>query len=370
LEKLSVSHLPELSDSLIPQSTKTTGCAFYPHKTAMSHFLSENNTICGIFKEDRQNGYAQLSVFTSPETTDNTRKLFLRFVEDHLTRTGVERFESLTFACNCGYNFDAETLLVRRKSDKVTVQCPRCDAVHSLIGLETEQQALMDRAEAAALRQEAKMRTQEVMNEVSANMQQSEIPKTGRSSLLRLLHLSDLHLSADSDPIVLIQPLLDDIKSKRVNGLGVEKLDYMVISGDLTNRGSDEEFAKAHVFISKILEEFQLSSDRCIIVPGNHDVNWDESVYEWRSSRNLNFKEFKEDGYRKQGDGYVVVKQDLYNLRFRNFAEKFYHPLLQREYPLEPRTQGISTLFPRTNCNFLVLTQVGKLTNSFQIVRA
>jgi hypothetical protein len=36
LEKLSVSHLPELRDSLIPQSTKTTGCAFYPHKTAMS----------------------------------------------------------------------------------------------------------------------------------------------------------------------------------------------------------------------------------------------------------------------------------------------------------------------------------------------
>src|ERR1700722_1959191 len=36
LEKLSVSHLPELRDSRIPQSTKTTGCAFYPHKTAMS----------------------------------------------------------------------------------------------------------------------------------------------------------------------------------------------------------------------------------------------------------------------------------------------------------------------------------------------
>ncbi|HEY2757844.1 MAG TPA: replication initiation protein [Pseudolabrys sp.] len=36
MEKLSVSHLPELRDSLIPQSTKTTGCAFYPHKTAMS----------------------------------------------------------------------------------------------------------------------------------------------------------------------------------------------------------------------------------------------------------------------------------------------------------------------------------------------
>ena len=36
MEKLSVSHLPELRDSPIRQTTKPTGCASHPHKTAMS----------------------------------------------------------------------------------------------------------------------------------------------------------------------------------------------------------------------------------------------------------------------------------------------------------------------------------------------
>ena len=36
LEKLSVSISPNYVITSIPQSTKTTGCAFYPHKTAMS----------------------------------------------------------------------------------------------------------------------------------------------------------------------------------------------------------------------------------------------------------------------------------------------------------------------------------------------
>src|SRR5277367_3910257 len=36
LEKLSVSHLPQLRDSPIRQTTKPTGCASHPHKTAMS----------------------------------------------------------------------------------------------------------------------------------------------------------------------------------------------------------------------------------------------------------------------------------------------------------------------------------------------
>ena len=64
--------------------------------------------------------------------------------------------------------------------------------------------------------------------------------------------------------------MLDDIQ--REGGLGFKELDYLVISGDFTEKGCVEGFEKAYEFVSGLTQAFELSAERCIFVPGNHDV--------------------------------------------------------------------------------------------------
>ncbi|MFN7929419.1 MAG: metallophosphoesterase [Blastocatellia bacterium] len=91
-----------------------------------------------------------------------------------------------------------------------------------------------------------------------------------------------------------------DLKDK-TDGMGFETLDYLVISGDLTNRATKEEFDNAYEFISGVIERFKLSAERCIIVPGNHDLSWDQEVYDWKQERLIDPKALQAGRYIKEG---------------------------------------------------------------------
>ena len=103
---------------------------------------------------------------------------------------------------------------------------------------------------------------------------------------MRILHLSDLHFDKDDDPLARLQPLLRDIRD-RDGGLGFEHLDYLILSGDLTNHGSAEEFDGVYRFVSELIKRFELSAGRCVIVPGNHDLSWETEVYDWHPKRRV-----------------------------------------------------------------------------------
>jgi predicted MPP superfamily phosphohydrolase len=169
----------------------------------------------------------------------------------------------------------------------------------------------------------------------------------------RILHLSDLHFGEDDDPIVRLQPLVSDLRDRR-EGLGIESLDYLVISGDLTNRGAYEEFEQVHVFLSDLVKEMKLTAERTIIVPGNHDLSWDEEVYEWMQERKVDLSKLEPDSLVREGKGYLVRKDKLYPKRFKNFA-RFHHQFKQLEYSLKPETQSLSVLFEDHGIQFLAL---------------
>lgn len=71
----------------------------------------------------------------------------------------------------------------------------------------------------------------------------------------RLVHMSDLHFGRDRPE--LLEPL-----RRAVNGL---KPDLIVISGDLTQRATDLQFAAAAAFIKGL-------TSPVITIPGNHDL--------------------------------------------------------------------------------------------------
>ncbi|MEP7339331.1 MAG: TIR domain-containing protein [Acidobacteriota bacterium] len=180
---------------------------------------------------------------------------------------------------------------------------------------------------------------------------------------IRILHLSDLHFDRDTDPVVRLQPLVRDLKDRQ-GGLGFNELDYLVISGDLTNRASAEEFERAHEFISGLIERFELSAARLVIVPGNHDLNWDVNAYDWQPERKVAAAKLKEGSFIKQGNLYGLRDESEYPKRFENFA-RFYHQLTQYPYSLKPESQFRSLLFDELRVQFLELNSAFEIDEYF-----
>jgi len=91
---------------------------------------------------------------------------------------------------------------------------------------------------------------------------------------LTIAHLSDLHLSESTilDQTVILDALILDLKEQVRDG---RKFDLVFFTGDLIAKGqySDQsnQLAKEK-FIFPVLDVLGLSSDRLIMIPGNHDL--------------------------------------------------------------------------------------------------
>ena len=133
---------------------------------------------------------------------------------------------------------------------------------------------------------------------------------------IRLLHLSDLHFDAKTHTQTLLCWLLNDLQE---GGLNVKELDYLVVSGDVTDRGNLEGFEKAHDFLSELTKAFALSAERCILVPGNHDVTDPIGAYVPISDG----RGLAEGEWVQQGMGILVRDPERSPLRFKTFSAFF-----------------------------------------------
>jgi len=172
---------------------------------------------------------------------------------------------------------------------------------------------------------------------------------------IRILHLSDLHIEKESDITLILQPLIDDIKNKS-DGIGIERIDYVVISGDLINSAGVVKFKNALEFIYRLLKEFNLNKDRCIIAPGNHDLHWDkQGIYDSKFNKNIDFSNLKVGSYSVQGSTIQIKNKDKYETRFEEFSLDLYKELFGKPYPLDSKIQFDNVLFHDTRIQFLAL---------------
>lgn len=101
-------------------------------------------------------------------------------------------------------------------------------------------------------------------------------------STITWLHLSDLHFKADKqykeNSKVVLEGLLGDIQ---VEMLEKRKLipDLIMVTGDIANSGTQEEYILAEEFFNKLLSKIGLQKEQLLIVPGNHDVVRSEISY-------------------------------------------------------------------------------------------
>lgn len=312
-------------------------------------------------------GHARLDVYFDTETPRSTRELFVNLVEEHLRERGVELLERLTITCACGRVFPEDIVRGRLQAGHGDIGCPACDRRTPLtLGAQQSRERNPELVKQLhALRTDIQEQRTQSITDTKVSMTEAKTMKPTQDTPLRILHLSDLHVGAGDDPLSLLQPLAADLRDK-FEGLGVERLDYLVLSGDITNRAAPQEFEKAREFVSALIDQFGLTAERCILVPGNHDLDWDTPVYEWKKKRQVDVSRLKAGTFVEAGDGYHLRDDAKYPERFKNYSQHFYHPLTQKEYPLAPEAQCLSFLFSEARLQFLAMNSAWEIDEYFR----
>lgn len=313
-----------------------------------AEFEVKDSGLCGLRKVARPGGFAHVDVYFEGTTSEALRKLFIGFVEDHVRQHGVEIREHIAVTCSCGKQIDDETVRLRIARGETTVVCPVCETRHALA---EGAQATRERDPQVERRTWALKTEIERRRETSTRKAVQALDRGAQAMTtdtpIRVLHLSDLHFHADTSVTTRLHALADDLRYGDGWGRpGIDRLDYLVISGDLTDKGNADGFERAYDFVSLLTKEFGLSAERCIFVPGNHDVRDMPEAFETRESA---------DGQK------VKVQSDKYPLRLKPFSDGFYHKYLQRPYPMSYAEQGIAIPFPETGLQFLTFNSCWQL---------
>jgi 3',5'-cyclic AMP phosphodiesterase CpdA len=91
-----------------------------------------------------------------------------------------------------------------------------------------------------------------------------------------ILHVSDTQFGAHhrftGDGPPLASTMVTDLR--RLLGEHIERIDLIVISGDIAERSLRSEFEQARQFIDALCNATGVDHPRVVVVPGNHDVNW------------------------------------------------------------------------------------------------
>lgn len=133
----------------------------------------------------------------------------------------------------------------------------------------------------------------------------------------KLLHLSDLHLSDEVE----MNKHYNHLKIDLIHVFHLKKVDFLVISGDICDRPKAEQYEVAVKFMEKICADFSVDKDRVVVIPGNHDCDWNTSKAAYDT------------------DGKVIVDKTKYSERYKLFSNHFYMPFFGEEYPAKEEKQ-------------------------------
>jgi len=90
-----------------------------------------------------------------------------------------------------------------------------------------------------------------------------------------ILHLSDLQFGRHNRFHDLPVPLADSIYSDLVSIQMDKHIHFLVVTGDIAEIASQTEFKEAKAFLLDLIKRLGIPTERLLVVPGNHDVNWD-----------------------------------------------------------------------------------------------
>jgi outer membrane protein assembly factor BamB/predicted phosphohydrolase len=122
-----------------------------------------------------------------------------------------------------------------------------------------------------------------------------------RTGMLKFAFLTDIHIVEGSANVENLKLAVDEIN--------MSDADLVMVTGDITNDGSDAELNLAKSILDRLTKP-------CLVIPGNHETNWSESaglsikklwgddrfITEWNDFLLVGFST---GPYMKMGDGHV-----------------------------------------------------------------
>jgi 3',5'-cyclic AMP phosphodiesterase CpdA len=192
----------------------------------------------------------------------------------------------------------------------------------------------------------------------------SQLAQTFRAcSLMHILHLSDLHFGTSENPHNWYNQLAEDLYQE----LNCPRLDALILSGDIANKSTPEEYKVAKDFLDKLCQEFQLQPEQIVIVPGNHDLNWGLAKKAYKLIDRDEYEgELKEGYYIQESQSVIRIRDEKkYKQRFAHFSN-FYQSIKDESYPLEYEQQGILHHLPEQNLLILGLNSAWQLDHYYK----
>jgi small GTP-binding protein len=320
----------------------------------------------GFSMHQAEEGTGEMEIYFQNGISEFDRVTFIRFVTDHLVAKGIDIQEEIRLYCHkCGKEVkNREAIEIRVKNGFLDIPCQYC-AKLVLIPKSIEERYRSDDAlveKQHQLRKTVELRTEKEIKQFKADQQQY-IMETDR--FIHILHISDFHLE-NRNKIEFSRTQLEvDLNLE----LGVKRLEYLVISGDIANHAIDDEYDAAFEMIDSIVKRFGLDADRVIVVPGNHDLNWDssEEAYQFVPKRKLP-KSLPKGKYISAGDlGAFLRDDDHYKLRFANYNTKFFKKIYGgNEYSLEYQNQGLIVERPEDQILIVSLNSCWQIDHNFK----
>ncbi|NEQ17008.1 MAG: hypothetical protein F6K44_25930, partial [Moorea sp. SIO3E2] len=166
-------------------------------------------------------------------------------------------------------------------------------------------------------------------------------PKLIATQTIYILHLSDLHITTLEQATLWSNQLAQDL----TQDLQIPHLDALILSGDIANYSTPEEYQAAQQFLDNLRQEFPLDPKQIVLVPGNHDLNWELAKRAYQFLYHEHYEgELKEGHYIKREELIGVRDEAKYQQRFSLFSQ-FYQAIKGQPYPLDYDQQGIGLTF-------------------------
>lgn len=329
--------------------------------------FSRDGSRLGFSMRQSEEGTGELEIYFQPGISEFDRVTFIRFVTDHLRAKGIDIQEQIRLYCpNCSEEVtNRKAIEARIRDGKLEIACQWCDTA-VVIPKSVEEIYRRDPSlgeKQRQLAQTVERRTEAEVKQLRTDQQQYTAIEDHR---IHILHLSDLHFGDDTFSNVWRTQLETDL----IKELGIKRLEYLVISGDVANRSTEKEYETAFAMVDGLVKRFGLDASRVVIVPGNHDLNWDlsESAYPFVSKRKLP-SPLPEDRCIPAGEAGALVRDEaLYRERFAHFNTYFYRRVYSgQDYPLDYAEQCLFVERPEDRILFLGLNSSWQLDHHFRI---
>ncbi len=183
------------------------------------------------------------------------------------------------------------------------------------------------------------------------------------TSLMHILHLSDLHFGTLDQANLWSNQLAADLYNDRK----IPHLDALILSGDIANYSTEEEYQAAEQFLHNLRQDFPLNPEQIILVPGNHDLNWKLAKKAYTLIDRDDYDGELIDGHYIEESASVIRVRDEaeYIQRFAHFSQ-FYETIKQKPYPLDYDQQYTLDHLKEQNLLILGLNSAWQLDHHYK----